>query len=317
MKKPSINTRNIYIKISKYLPSKKFLVAFGSVIFILVLVFSISYLLKSRNTKTAVNREKNSELRVQDQTVLELLQNDADKDGVFDWEETLWGLNKHKPATFDGVPDLKYIENKKKELNIVDEKDDKALTETDKFAREFFSAYTAMQGSGEIDSKTIQNFATSLGQRIADPKLVDKYTSSDMKISKVDNLDRQENYYTTISDLFAKYEAKGIGEELAIISSGLEAYSQKERPNALNELAGISKAYIDFASDVMSTQAPESLAKYHLRIANGANNTGVSVLNMAKVINDPLVGVSGVSEYEKYSEELVDAVEELEASFDE
>ena len=39
------------------------------------------------------------------------------------------------------TPDNVYIENKKKELNIEQELNDTTLTETEKFAREFFTAY--------------------------------------------------------------------------------------------------------------------------------------------------------------------------------
>ena len=57
---------------------------------------------------------------------------------------------------------------------------------------------------------------------------------------------------------------------------------------------------------------PQSLADYHLRIANSANDTGISVLNMGKVANDPIVGLSGLSQYQKYSDNLVKAVTDLE-----
>jgi hypothetical protein len=36
---------------------------------------------------------------------------------------------------------------------------------------------------------------------------------------------------------------------------------------------------------------------------------------MSKVIEDPIVGLSGLSSYQKYSDELVKAVEKLESFF--
>lgn len=306
-----------YAENKHLLPSKNFSIVLGVLLGILILFLLGSYIFKYAKNKTSSSSKEKTEIKAENQTVLELLQNDTDKDGVFDWEEALWGTNKYKSATFDDVADLEYIENRKKDLKISDEKEDKTLTETDKFAREFFGAYTAMQESGQINDRTMQNFASALGQKIVYPDIPDKYTVDQVKISRIDNSEQQEEYYVKVAGLFAKYEEKGIGEELAIISSGIEASIPTDAPNAFEELTKIADAYKDFASNVMSTPTPESLADYHLRIANGAYKTGISVLNMAKVINDPIIGISGVSEYEKYSGELTDAVEKLEASFDE
>ena len=62
----------------------------------------------------------------------------------------------------------------------------------------------------------------------------------------------------------------------------------------------------------MQMSVPQSLADYHLRIANSANNTGISVSNMEKIVNDPIIGLSGLSQYQKYSDDLVKAVTDLE-----
>lgn len=304
--------KGLYTRWQKYLPSRRFSVVFGVAILVLVLAFSVSYLFQFGKGESSKKKDSQA-LTVENQTILELLQNDTDKDSVYDWEEALWGTNKYKSSTFEGKSDVQYIEDKKKELKVNDLKEDKTLTETDKFAREFFSAYTALQQAEQLDPNTIQNFASALGEKIITPDLEDKYTITDIE---TDDDEPLEDYYTNISGLFSKYEARGIGNEIPIISSGLEAYQLKEIPNSFNELNQIAKAYQDFAKAIMGTKVPSSLSSYHLRIANSAHNTGVSILNMSKVINDPIVGVSGVSEYEKYSEALTDAVEDLEKSFE-
>jgi hypothetical protein len=290
----------------------------GGVLVVILCIVVFSFVFRVVRAKLTTRTEKKEHINnTQNKTIVDLVHTDTDGDGVFDWEEALWGLNKYKPATFDDVPDLKYIENKRKELNLVDSKDDKTLTETDKFAREFFSTYAAIQGSEDINDQTMKNIAAALGQKIVNPQFVDKYAADDVKFVRVDNEKTKEAYYVTISDLFAKYEAQGIGDELPIINSGLNTYDKKGEQNSFENITRIAQAYKDFASNVIDTPVPESLATYHLRIANAANNTGVSVENMAQVITDPLVGVSGVSEYDKYSNELIKAVADLEASFTE
>src|SRR3989338_5654822 len=200
--------------------------------------------------------------------------------------------------TFNDVPDATYIENKKKELKIeqgVIENETK-LTETEKFAREFFTSYTAMKSSGQIDNETINSFSNALGQNIVNPNLIDRYLDEDVK------------------SLFKKYQSSGIGDELEIVSNGLALNSTNETGNTdqYGKLSTIARAYQDFAKKTMEISVPQSLVEYHLRIANSSNNTGISVSNMVKIINDPIVGLSGLSQYQKYSEDLIKAVSDLE-----
>jgi len=245
-------------------------------------------------------------------TLEELIQADTDLDSIPDWEEALWGTNKNKPRTFDDTPDGVYIENRKKELNIEQEQNDKTLTETDKFAREFFTAYTALKASGQVDDDAINNFSNAIGQKIVSPDLIDQYIESDAKLTTTDNATEKDNYYNTLTNLFNSYRKAGLGDELDIVNKGLIAYTSTGGNADYQKLLTISKAYSDFAKDVIAVKVPKSFLEYHIKIANSSNNLGISVLNMVKIINDPIIGLSGLSQYQKYSDDLVKAVGDLE-----
>ena len=297
--------------LKKYLPSKKFTIIMGISSVILLFIFLIFFLLS--NKENFFNKNKNARLNVENQTVLDFIQKDTDLDGIPDWEEALWGTDKNKKMSFGETPDNVYIENKKKELNIEQELNDTTLTETEKFAREFFTAYTALKSSGEIDDITINNFSNALGQKIINPNLIDKYLKENVKIGNTDNITAKEKYYETIKNLFESYVETGLGEELEIINNGLITYNSTNQNLEQDKLLNIAIAYKEFSEKVMDTSVPESLVEYHLQIANSSNNLSISVSNMAKVTNDPIVGLSGISQYQKYSEDLVQAVEDLES----
>lgn len=296
-------------KYSKYIPSKKF----GIIITVCLVLILVPIVFYSISAKEKFNAKNAAVLETGQMTINDLVQKDTDGDGIPDWEEALWGTDKNNKATFNGVPDATYIANKKKELGTDQTPTDQNLTETEKFSREFFTAFTAMKQSGTVDSTTINNFSNALGQKMIDPSLIDRFNPDDIKLSSVDNTSEQKKYYASMKKLFDNYQSAGIGDELDIVSNDLSIYSTLGTGVQSAELQTIADAYQEFAVKSMDLSVPKSLMQYHLQIANSANNTGISVRNMARTIEDPIVGLSGLSQYQKYSGELISAVADMEA----
>jgi len=303
-------------KYLKYLPSKKFTLILSISIVLVIIIFVIFFMPSSGKNFTVIgNKKQNTALKIGNQTLSDLIKKDSDGDGVPDWEENLWGTDKNKKRTFNNIPDAVYIANKKKELNIKQDVNTKKLTETERFAREFFTGYNALKASGQVDKNTIDNFSKTLGEKIVNQNLVNRYKETDIKISAKDNSTTRQEYYQKIKKLFKSYQSVGMGDEIGIISNELLSQSAnkiKNKTNQNNKLLNIANAYQNFAKKIMEMNVPQSLAQYHLQIANDSNNTGLSILNMEKVIKDPIVGLSGLSQYQKYSNNLVKAVSDLE-----
>lgn len=305
-------------KYKKYLPSKKFAIITSAVIVLAVLIFVVFFMSSSGENFSITGDKNNLPLKTENQSLTELIQRDIDEDGIADWEEDLWGTDKNKKITFNDMPDATYIENKKKELKTEENMiaDATKLTETEKFAREFFTSYSAMKSSGQIDNDAINSFSSALGQEIIDPNLIDRYTEVNIKINITDNPALKQKYYTDVKTLFKNYQSAGLGDELDIISQGLASNSTDGTSGNTDQyakLSTIANAYQNFAKKIMEVSVPQSLIKYHLQIANSANNTGISVANMEKITADPIIGLSGLSQYQKYSDDLVKAVADLEA----
>jgi hypothetical protein len=297
---------------NKYLPSKKFLYLLGSFV-VLALIFFITFKLLSSKSSFFSPKEAGSlnvdRLAQAGLTVNDLVKKDSDSDGISDWEEALWGTDKNNQMTFNGITDKAYIAGKKKELNVDQTKDENGLTETEKFAREFFASYVAMKASGTMDATAINNFSSALGEKIVSPNLVDRYSIKDIKINSENTLESKKAYYSKVKTLFEKYKTKGIGDELGIVENQVNSTESTE---STSKLTPIAQAYKDFATDTIKISVPSDLSTEHLKIINSANNTGISVFNLVKVVGDPIVGLSGLSQYEKYSGDLVNAVGELE-----
>lgn len=296
-----------------YLPSKKFIRLIIGCVVAGLIIFLISNLFFGKNKYAS---EKNS-LVNNKTTINDLLQKDSDGDGVMDWEEALWGTDPNNQKSTGEISDSEYIKQKRAELNLSDEnlvaKSNDELNETEKFSREFFASIIAMQQEGgDFDQNAINNVSNALGQKIVNPTLIDSYSEKDIKLNKIDNADEQETYYYDTGTLFESYREKGIGDELETASAIAGSGTPGVESESSKKLIEIADAYQEFAQKTTTIPVPESLVNYHIKIINGANNTGIAVRNMAKMGTDPIVGISGLSQYQKYSEDFVNAVTDME-----
>jgi hypothetical protein len=305
----SINTNEKY---KKYLPSKKFTYVILSFIGISILFFIVSTLFFGKTS--FLSKKNGNELAAQKVNMNQLLQKDSDGDGLMDWEEGLWGTDPHNTKTFNDTPDAEYVKSKREALQTPGGSglDTSSLTETDKFAQQFFASLAALKQSGQFDKNTIQNMSSALGEAIANPTLIDAYSEQDIKTNLSDTSTTQESYYLKIGSLFENYKNKGVGDELDIVGSMAVSGTNAKDPALENKLTIIANAYQEYSQKVLAISVPESLSSYHLRIVNSSNNTGIAVRNMIKISGDPIVGLSGVAQYKKYSDELVKAVGDLE-----
>jgi len=301
-------------KYKKYLPSKRFTYLMVGIIILGLVFFIVSGIFFGKNSYIALNKQ--AKLQNEKITIDNLLQKDSDSDGVMDWEEALWGTDPNNKTTFNGMSDSDYIKQKRADLKVSDESElaqnGENLTETDKFAQQFFASLSAMKQNGQIDQTTINNVSTSLGQNIVDPNLVDTYTEKDITLSENDGVSEQNTYYTNAKKLFETYKKEGLGSELEIVSEIVSSGKVENEQDAIDKLTNIANAYQKFAQKMLELKVPESLAQYHIRIINSANNTGISVRNMIKIIDDPIVGLSGLSQYQKYSDDFITSVGDLE-----
>jgi len=305
--------KNEIQNLKKYLPSKKFTYLLAVIIILGLISFTISSLFFGKNSYVAQRKE--AKLQNQKITLNNLLQKDTDGDRVMDWEEALWGTDPNKEKTFNDTSDANYIKQKRGDLNLSENtstQGNDTITETDKFAQQFFASLTAMKQTGGIDQNSIKNVSTALGQNIVDPTLIDQYTQGEIKIALNDGPNEQKTYYTEAKKLFETYKNEGLGDELEIVGTIVSSGTTGNEQGSAERLTKISDAYQGFAKKMIELKVPASLAQYHSLIINSANNTGISVRSMTKIINDPIIGLSGLSQYQKYNDDLITSVINLE-----
>jgi hypothetical protein len=239
-----------------------------------------------------------------------LVQKDSDGDGIFDWEESLWGTDPYNKSTNEGVEDKDFVEKKKKEMaaNNEDENgisNEENLNETEKFSREFFATVTALKQSGNLNEGSVSNIANVVGEKMSNSNLPNKYRITDLKKTYDVTAKNQEDFYNTVGDIYEKYRDQGLGTELDNMDTST---GESDDP----ELARISQVYLDFSKEVADLPVPSNLTQNALDILNGAYNTGLAIKNLAQMIDNPLVGLIGLTQYQKWSEQFINSSEDLE-----
>jgi hypothetical protein len=178
------------------------------------------------------------------------------------------------------------------------------LSETDKFSREFFATITALKQSGNLDESAVSNISNVLGDKLKNSELPENYSLLDINKTYEITTDIQKKYYNSMKDLFNKYTALGLGSEF-------DAVDTSTGETDVEQLNKIGDAYQGFSNEAKSLSIPTNLTQIGLSIINNAYNTGSAVKNLAQMTTDPIVGLIGLSQYQKYSEEFIKSSEEL------
>jgi hypothetical protein len=291
----------------EYLPSRQFIIR---VVILAVIalgafsVYKIVHYFKNRSADKAPTKL----------VVKDIIQKDSNKNGIPDWEESLWGLDPAK----DGASNKEFILAERAKLAKDEERSltndgEGPATENETLSREFFAIIMSLQQSGELDGPALKGVSDAIGENITATPIADVYTKSMLRVKEGEDDDTLAviEYYTDYIELNNKYSNKDIGNELTFIAQGVE----NEDAQALAVAGTVASSYKAFGKDLMKIVVPESLVPIHLRLANDYEKTGQSIGEILKVLTDPIAGMKGLVNYNKYSNALVDDIGELSDNF--
>lgn len=271
----------------KYLPSKKFSIIIGSCTGGLLLIFIISSLFGNH---TLFDKNPTStHLIASNGTLNEAIARDSNKNGIPDWEESLWGLD----PKGDGAQN-KSIIDAKKASGAIQSTDDSDPTATDAFSRELLSAILTLRQSGTLTPEALQKVASSVADGV-DTKHTNAFTYSmhDMTIATGDQEQAKNTYETSLKKLIARYNEDDFGSELTIISDALQSENKAE----VKQLLPIANAYTDFGARLVKIKTPRSIAQNALDLANASAQMGESLKRVANLYSDTIVGMVALDDY--------------------
>jgi hypothetical protein len=280
----------------RFLPSKKFIIITSSILLVAILLGL--YVWKTKKDTELAN------LAVSQVQVKSLIENDADKDGVRDWEEVLWGTDPANPTSF-GKPDKDYVQEKKEKNFNSSSTNAPNDTGVDALAKEFLATIVTLSASGSLTAENIdtiaKKYSAEVGQKKAD--ITNPYTKADIHIGGTES-----QYHKKLTATLAPYIKKNIGNELVIIQSG---FTDDGVFSKGAELAKAGQLYESLAKELLAIPVPATLGELHLAFTNDTAIIGAILLSISEVNTDPISAMVSFSEYSNRSTAFVSGLENI------
>ena len=183
------------------------------------------------------------------------------------------------------------------------------------YARRFMEAYLTLKNQkGELTDSDKDGLIESLMNNIkSDIKIKDSYDISNIKIigGQKANL---EKYAREIKKILI--DEKPIKENVVIVFNRL-LKNLNDKKNAgtyesdAKKILDNGEAYKQGATKLVSIEAPDILAEYHLALINNLNGMQEAVRAMSVVANDPMKGLAGFELYRQKATVFSKSFEEL------
>ena len=254
---------------------------------------------------------------------------DSDGDGLLDWEEGLWKTDAGNADTdSDGTMDGEEVRNKRNPLvagpeDIItslegsplaevfaDSAEEKDLTLTDIFARDFLTGYFALSERGAFSGETRERFLTSLVSSIGELP-AKKYTVADLTTTPKGDSEAFRLYGNALGGIALAYRPLSGQKELEIINDAIK-YEDEAR---LAALAPIIADYEAMLRAQASITVPLAAHELHLEILNANEAVRGALAEIQNLFVDPFGGAAALKTYRAAGAEGASISKDLQALF--
>lgn len=290
----------------KYLPSKKLSILIVLLIVgFLIFIFKDNVVLFFQSSKETDKQEEFLNTKIQDFAVL-----DTDQDGLYDWEEALWGTDPNdKDSDNNGTTDKEEIDSRKKELGIsnISKESQENITETEKISMELFTVFATLEQRGLLDKNAIENIALMFSDKISDPiQIIDSSIKTDFTIIE-DTPENAKKYQEDVKKVLAVAKDDSVGKEMEVFATLIGEPIKKNEKALIN----ISVAYTQMAESLNKISVPKSISETHKQMIINSTKVGLTIDLLKNYETDPVIATKGFVLYKDTSVSLEENIYSL------
>jgi len=294
--------------LKEMLPSKSFFITIGSAILIIVLVLVIMAAVqrKKENIKPVISTEVNRLLTTEEaaRNIQILEQLDTDGDGLYDWEEALWGTDPMKAdSDDDGIMDAEEVKEVKEEYDLDENTTPlEELTQIDLLSRDLYSTVAILGEQGQLEESQ-DKIAESFEEVIVNAFNYNLFSVNDLNLGP-----QNQEVIDEYSQNIRRIVNSNMTEENDFIFVANNANKTVKTPESL----AVIEKYTNYLEDMMGLVVPVEWQEPHLDVVNGI----VALTSAFEAIlysdQDPLLGASAVLRLgeivDYYSEALTELI---------
>lgn len=245
---------------------------------------------------------------------------DSDGDGLFDWQEALYGTDPNNPHSVnqevnDADAVAKGLVAPKFASATAVAIDGSSLpgvsagptTLTDQFAKDLFGQYFLTRGEEQPSSEEIAAFVEEGVARLAqDYRAPDTFNLGQVKVAG-SGTEALLAYQAAAEKIILAVDEGKSGNEL-------NSFSEAVTKNDAKALAEVKKYADDYAAAgraLMKISVPREAAAAHLRLANSLMHVSTSLSDMSALTTDPLRSMLGMATYTPHALAGIAAMAEM------
>lgn len=300
-----------------FLSGKKIILVIFGLLIIAILGFVLS---QPNRSSYGIFSEENLSNKSQIAVLNNVTNQDSDKDGLKDWEESLWGTDPNNPDTDgDGTNDGEEVDNNR-DPNIAGPDDtfqndvfinktdvsfsDENLTETEKFSRDFFAEYLTLKQQGiDFGEADAQEFIVESALSRAQAGLsINFFILADLNIRQDGGEEVVRRYGNEMGEIIIMYSAEN-ENEMVILQRALTNNDKEE----IKKLDPVIEAYENLLKNSLIIAVPQSSANTHLRLVNSFSAMVKVIKGMSVVFDDPLTALNSIAIYQNVVQNMVNS----------
>lgn len=194
-----------------------------------------------------------------------------------------------------------------------------ATSTTGIISKKLLLDYSALQkktGNAELSDSDAETIAIALAQEVRLP-VKTTYAPSDLNISKDNSasaLKTYENALTVFGNEMIAANKKDVGNKEDALSV-VTAASEMQNSKILEKLDPIIARHQALAGNLLALKTPSTATELHLRLLQSIEDLRAAMVGLQKLVVDPIVGFTAISEYQKGATELFTTMDEYTSFF--